>query len=93
VIGRRSRGYLTTPNADPVYLYIDNVVRIIADKHPNNGQPSGHAKPIKVVYRRDGITLRVNVVVDAFDDQARQARRLPWTGAAKRCSAAKPAKH
>jgi protein-L-isoaspartate(D-aspartate) O-methyltransferase len=28
----------------PVYLYIDNVVQIIAVRHLNNGQPSGHAK-------------------------------------------------
>jgi protein-L-isoaspartate(D-aspartate) O-methyltransferase len=39
----RWRGYLPTPSADPVYLYIDNVVQIIAARHLNNGQPSGHA--------------------------------------------------
>ena len=44
VIPRWSGGYLPTPSADPVYLYIDNVVQIIADRHLNNGQPSGHAK-------------------------------------------------
>jgi protein-L-isoaspartate(D-aspartate) O-methyltransferase len=38
------RGYLPTPTADPVYLYIDNVVQIIAERHLNNGQPSGHAR-------------------------------------------------
>ena len=43
VIPRCSGGYLPTPSADPVYLYIDNVVQIIADRHLNNGQPSGHA--------------------------------------------------
>jgi protein-L-isoaspartate(D-aspartate) O-methyltransferase len=37
-------GHLTTPSADPVYLYIDNVVQIIAERQLNNGQPSGHAK-------------------------------------------------
>lgn len=79
-LGRWLRGYLPTPNADPVYLYIDNVVRIIADKRLNNGQPSGHAKPIKVVYRRGGMTLRGNVGVDAFADQARQALCLEWRG-------------
>ena len=36
--------YLPTPTADPVYLYIDNVVQIIAERQINNGQPSGHAK-------------------------------------------------
>jgi protein-L-isoaspartate(D-aspartate) O-methyltransferase len=35
---------LTTPSADPVYLYADNLVQIIAERHLNNGQPSGHAK-------------------------------------------------
>jgi protein-L-isoaspartate(D-aspartate) O-methyltransferase len=35
---------LPTPSADPVYLYIDNVVQIIAERHLNNGQPSAHAK-------------------------------------------------
>jgi protein-L-isoaspartate(D-aspartate) O-methyltransferase len=38
------RGYRPTPTADPVYLYIDNVVQIIAERHLNNGQPSGHAR-------------------------------------------------
>src|SRR5215472_603409 len=36
--------YLAIPTADPVYLYIDNVVQIIAERQINNGQPSGHAK-------------------------------------------------
>jgi protein-L-isoaspartate(D-aspartate) O-methyltransferase len=44
VIPRWIGGYLPTPTADPVYLYIDNVVQIIAERHVNNGQPSGHAK-------------------------------------------------
>jgi protein-L-isoaspartate(D-aspartate) O-methyltransferase len=37
-------GYRPTPTADPVYLYIDNVVQIIAEPRLNNGQPSGHAR-------------------------------------------------
>jgi protein-L-isoaspartate(D-aspartate) O-methyltransferase len=36
--------YVPTPSADPVYLYVDNVVQIIAERHLNNGQPSGHAR-------------------------------------------------
>ena len=36
-------GYVPTPSADPVYLYIDSVVQVIAERHLNNGQPSGHA--------------------------------------------------
>jgi protein-L-isoaspartate(D-aspartate) O-methyltransferase len=35
--------YVPTPSADPVYLYIDSVVQIIAERHLNNGQPSGLA--------------------------------------------------
>lgn len=44
VIPRWAGGYLPTPDADPVYLYVDNVVQIIAERHLNNGQPSGHAR-------------------------------------------------
>src|SRR5262245_65517510 len=43
-IPRWLSGYVLTPSADPVYVYIDNVVQIIAERHVNNGQPSGHAK-------------------------------------------------
>jgi protein-L-isoaspartate(D-aspartate) O-methyltransferase len=32
------------PSADPVYVYIDTVVRIVSEQRINNGQPSGHAK-------------------------------------------------
>src|SRR5262245_27742582 len=44
VIWRWLGGWIPTPSADPVYLYIDDVVQIIAERHLNNGQPSGHAK-------------------------------------------------
>jgi protein-L-isoaspartate(D-aspartate) O-methyltransferase len=44
VIPRWLGGYVPTPSADPVYLYIDGVVQIIAARHLNNGQPSGHAR-------------------------------------------------
>src|SRR5215469_5274890 len=44
VIPRWSGGCLPTPSADPVYLYIDSVVQVIAERHLNNGQPSGHAR-------------------------------------------------
>src|SRR5215813_6483886 len=44
VIPRWLGKYVPTPSADPVYLYIDNVVQIIAERHLNNGQPSAHAK-------------------------------------------------
>jgi protein-L-isoaspartate(D-aspartate) O-methyltransferase len=44
VIPRWIGGYVPTPSADPVYLYVNTVVQVIAERHLNNGQPSGHAK-------------------------------------------------
>ena len=35
--------YVTTPEADPVYLYTDDVVALMAERNLNNGQPSLHA--------------------------------------------------
>jgi protein-L-isoaspartate(D-aspartate) O-methyltransferase len=37
------RDYITTPDADPVYLYTDNLVGILPERRLNNGQPSLHA--------------------------------------------------
>src|SRR3981189_2950840 len=37
------RDYVTTPDADPVYLYTDNLVGILPERQLNNGQPSLHA--------------------------------------------------
>jgi protein-L-isoaspartate(D-aspartate) O-methyltransferase len=39
----RFRDYRATPDADPVYLYTDNLVGILPERHINNGQPSLHA--------------------------------------------------
>src|SRR5215467_6758421 len=44
VIPRCLGEYVRTPSADPAYLYIDSVVQVIAERHLNNGQPSGHAR-------------------------------------------------
>jgi protein-L-isoaspartate(D-aspartate) O-methyltransferase len=44
VIPRWLAGLVPTPSADPVYVYVDNIVQIIAGRHLNNGQPSAHAK-------------------------------------------------
>jgi protein-L-isoaspartate(D-aspartate) O-methyltransferase len=44
VIPRWLHGWVATPDDDPIHLYIDNVVQLIAERHLNNGQPSGHAK-------------------------------------------------
>jgi protein-L-isoaspartate(D-aspartate) O-methyltransferase len=54
VIPRWLGGRAPTPSADPVYLYIDGVVQIIAERHLNNGQPSGHAKWIASAGVREG---------------------------------------
>ena len=40
---RRFRDYVTTPDADPVYLYTDDLVGILPERRINNGQPSLHA--------------------------------------------------
>jgi protein-L-isoaspartate(D-aspartate) O-methyltransferase len=37
------RWYVLTPDADPVYLYTDDLVGIVPERHINNGQPSLHA--------------------------------------------------
>lgn len=42
-IFRMRKAYVPTPTADPVYLYIDDVVGILPERHLNNGQPSLHA--------------------------------------------------
>lgn len=42
-IMRMLGGYAATPEADPVYLYVDYVVGIVPERWLNNGQPSFHA--------------------------------------------------
>jgi len=42
-IMRMMGGYAPTPDADPVYLYVDQVVGIVPERWLNNGQPSFHA--------------------------------------------------
>ena len=36
-------GYLRTPDADPVFVYTDDVIAILPERGLNNGQPSLHA--------------------------------------------------
>ncbi len=36
--------YVDSPSADPVYLYTDDLIGILPDRHLNNGQPSLHAR-------------------------------------------------
>ena len=40
---RPFRGYVPTPDADPVYLYTNDLIGILPERHINNGQPSLHA--------------------------------------------------
>ncbi len=40
---RGLREYVMTPDADPVYLYTDDLVGILPQQRINNGQPSLHA--------------------------------------------------
>ena len=42
-IFRKRTAYVPTPTADPVYLYTDDIVGILPERHINNGQPSLHA--------------------------------------------------
>lgn len=39
----RTQGYLRTPDADPVFVYTDDVIAILPERSLNNGQPSLHA--------------------------------------------------
>jgi protein-L-isoaspartate(D-aspartate) O-methyltransferase len=47
-------GYRRSPDADPVYLYTDDVVAILPDRNLNNGQPSLHALLIAAAAPRPG---------------------------------------
>ena len=42
-IMRMLGGYALTPDADPVYVYVDQVVGLVPERWLNNGQPSFHA--------------------------------------------------
>src|ERR1700688_799851 len=46
--------YATTPDADPVYLYTDDLVGILPERKLNNGQPSLHAHLIHQASPRAG---------------------------------------
>jgi protein-L-isoaspartate(D-aspartate) O-methyltransferase len=46
--------YVTTPDADPVYLYDDVLVGIVPERNLNNGQPSLHARLVHHAAPTDG---------------------------------------
>ena len=51
---RRLGEYVPTPDADPVYLYTDDLVGILPERRLNNGQPSLHAHLIHRAAPSDG---------------------------------------
>ncbi len=46
--------YEPTPDADPVHLYADHVVGLVADRGINNGQPSLHAVLLGIAAIQEG---------------------------------------
>jgi protein-L-isoaspartate(D-aspartate) O-methyltransferase len=46
--------YVPSPDADPVYLYTDDLIGIAPDRRINNGQPSLHAALIARAMPREG---------------------------------------
>jgi protein-L-isoaspartate(D-aspartate) O-methyltransferase len=53
-IFRRTGIYRTTPSADPVYLYTDDLVGISPERQINNGQPALHATLLALADIRAG---------------------------------------
>jgi protein-L-isoaspartate(D-aspartate) O-methyltransferase len=53
-IVRWFRDYVPTPDADPVYLYTDDLVGILPERRLNNGQPSLHAHLIHQALPAEG---------------------------------------
>jgi len=47
-------GYRATPDADPIYLYTDDVIGILPKRNLNNGQPSLHAALIAAAAPQPG---------------------------------------
>jgi protein-L-isoaspartate(D-aspartate) O-methyltransferase len=43
LVRRWPRDYVSTPDADPLYLYTDDLVALVPERGLNNGQPSLHA--------------------------------------------------
>src|SRR3984957_18079499 len=51
---RLPSAFVATPEADPVYLYVDQVVGLIPERGINNGQPSMHAMLIAAAQIKEG---------------------------------------
>jgi protein-L-isoaspartate(D-aspartate) O-methyltransferase len=54
VLRTRPDGYVPTPSADPVYLYVNQVVGLLAERNLNNGEPSLHAMMIASAAPKEG---------------------------------------
>jgi protein-L-isoaspartate(D-aspartate) O-methyltransferase len=54
LVMRWLRGYVPTPDTDPVYLYTDDLVALVPERRLNNGQPSLHAHLIRHAQPADG---------------------------------------
>lgn len=52
--GPFSRRYVSTPSADPVYLYTDDAVGMLPERNLNNGVPSFHAVLIAAAEPKEG---------------------------------------
>ncbi len=50
----RFRGYVRTPDSDPVHLYTDHVVGILPERNLSNGEPSLHARLIPSAAPQEG---------------------------------------
>ena len=46
--------YAPTPDADPVYVYVDRALGLVPERGINNGQPSLHAMLLKAAAVREG---------------------------------------
>ncbi|WP_246679064.1 MULTISPECIES: hypothetical protein [unclassified Mesorhizobium] len=75
-IFRMRKAYVPTPTADPVYLYTNDIVGIVPERHINNGQPSLHAFLLSQAAPRPGEHI-VHVGAGAGYYSAIMANSLP----------------
>ena len=76
----RDRDYVTTPDADPVYLYTDDLVGILPERHLNNGQPSLHAHLIHQASRPPANTSCISEPAPAITPPSWLTSRDPQAG-------------
>ena len=66
--------YSPTPEADPVYVYIDRPIGLVPERYINNGQPSLHAMLLKAAGIKEGEHV-VHVGAEALADGHRRCGR------------------